>query len=380
MLGAGFSKSFGIPLAQDFIDYARRLVPENGPGTRPNMGTEVTLRPFVRFADRVGLTHIEKLLRCADTLDREARWNGSVPENLRRMVVMAIFDILREAQADQFILGADTRVWDAYLGFLSLAAALGSRGLAAPIVSLNYDTVLECVLDRLHRKAKFETPRDFAVARHVEFAYGGDITSRTWASETGKFEDIAWRFPYWKVHGAINWESCPIHGYRRMLDDLASNTPGRCEIAGCKELTSPLIAYPDEKEGCQPLWKCREEAWGELGRVRTLVVIGVAFSGNDEKLLTRVQKLANAGTRIVVVDPSAVEIAKRISGAAIAIGPPSGGSKFLDVFGEAHGSLRREFEGAIGVAWGTVKSETFFRVNESPADGPAAVIGERSRG
>lgn len=342
LLGAGFSKYFGLPLANELVTRAKLFLQnKNLLGYSPSRKSKVFER-LLGFAEHVASTKninsfdIEQILEAADNKSLIALSNDDPWLGIGTDIRYAIFETFVINHYTIFNNSKKYEIFDSYLRFLDLIDKTGY----GPLISINYDSIPELLLKTA---AISNGNLSNQCAARIRFSYG--IGSDFQALDIGG--PVA-NIRYFKLHGSYNWEKCDKHGFQENTDVLRTRVRGVCRE--CKSPTKPYIIYPElrkqKTEELNKLWiKCKEL----LSTIDKLVVIGVRFNTYDKDLYDLVNELSRK-IQIIIIDPNASLLAKKFDGSALPItNRGKNGSCFEDIFASKSSDARNVFEDAIGV-------------------------------
>ncbi len=346
LTGAGFSKYYGLPLAFEFPQYARRYYESKDWRGYPFVYGRESLRPLFEYPEELSreaghvVDNIEEILRLA-------------PEGFRRnQMLRGIFSVLQAAQHEIEHMKDEHERHNAYLSFLDLVLRGGDQPFAAPIVTVNYDGVPEIVAYNASMDG-LDDPDDW------DFHYIIRPEAHSIISRCGPWPQTIRKFLIYKLHGSISWDRCPKHGLQQITDARRYNTDGRCKVSGCDEATVPYLVYPEQNKRIEgelvDVWK---GAFQALEEVEVVIVIGLAFNPTDTDLLDRTKKLVTPNRKVVVVDPNAKSIAAQSLPGSVPVLVGGSGCKMEDIFGSGNPAARAAFEAATG--W-PVNTMDFFK-------------------
>lgn len=240
LLGAGFSKYFGLPLADEFVSEAQLFLQNKDLlGYSPTRKSEFFER-FIGFNEYliaikgINFFNIEQILQAADQKSLIALSDKDPWLKIGQDIRYAIFEMFIIRHYMIFKSNKKYEIFDSYLRFLDFVCNTGY----GPIISVNYDSILELLL-----KTAAISTGDLSnhCAARIRFKYG--IGKDFHALPIGEpITDVR----YFKLHGSFNWEKCEKHGFQENTDVLRTRVRGMCKE--CKQPNKTIYNLPRAKK------------------------------------------------------------------------------------------------------------------------------------
>jgi len=256
-LGAGFSKSAGFPLINEFAKY------------------------FVKNYYYVkGKCPVEKFKKIRNLLTKDDNIENllynSESENIKNLIIKAIWLTISACSID--FCQNNTNI-DYYLKFLKKIFKE-----KAALISLNYDTVLEICLEHYQFNNNIILPfnnfeyfiPDLQTSEYGPIVFINDdkINTKT--------------IVFLKLHGAFNLFYCKNCGFAYLSDILDSTHSGICKK--CKNTVEVAIVPPEiskKIDKFKNIWHKAEEI---MKNAKIFIFIGINFNESDRDFIELVKK------------------------------------------------------------------------------------------
>lgn len=296
ILGAGASVESGAPLMADFLKRAKQLHRRQAYGAAAPQIEDVLnaaykdLKP-VQVKSTIDYENVEELFSVIDIGQLIRIFGSRSPatiDELRKSIVVFIYRTIEETVRIPY----DGKVMKAPKGYDILAKAVRESiqktarlGLLSEVsfITFNYDTCLELALDLL----------DLGIDYGLSEPFLDDLAN-----------SYQVRIPVLKLHGSMNWATCPkcekivpteINPWRRagriaLLDQgrelplhLGTRIAGNAHRCGTPLDPLPFLVPPTWNKysstgGLQEVWK---RAAKELGSAENIVVVGYSLPVTD---------------------------------------------------------------------------------------------------
>lgn len=298
-LGAGFSKAFGHPVMNEFFAFAdssTRISPEDKDFIKELLKQARIANAFLESSP----TNLEDILSFSEMEDRL-----SLNENQDETNNQKIRLVLQRIYTD---FATTKRFWERFDNFPRFLSFNSENILRKDlsIVTTNYDLSIECALLRFGSKTK------------LNFDYATESTN---VRAIGTMY-LDYGVPVFKLHGSVNWFQREIESNLFVEeigdDDRSSVAIPYVSTYSYPSPNPPLIIPPSflKPDLHKPLGEVWKGAAKKLQEANLLVFIGYSFPLSDTEMTYFLARSLsdNAGLhRIVIIDPSADEIKKKIN-------------------------------------------------------------------
>lgn len=264
VLGAGFSRAAGLPLINDFhqalATYRSEIVRQYG----QHIFDEYQRVIHMGISIEDSFDELEKRGVLTDVfLLREA---------VNSVIAAACETYRRTASQEQIAF---------YSNFLRLV-----KNQNATILTLNYDTVLECTDDINTMNARAEDGAGI-IYPYLSFDYclaGWEPYRNTWDMSPDKrcrlwFHDI----PLIKLHGGINFCLCAVHKWASYADKTTTSRGRICSVKGCGKELEPGIIPPRKVKQITEFSALWDVARNRLAQSQQITLIGVNLNDRDQE-------------------------------------------------------------------------------------------------
>lgn len=276
IFGAGASKQAGIPLMKEFLDVAETLAFPSGDAAQDLHEVQDALSELQRVQAKSYLDYdnIETLFGAVEMAAILQKFPGRAPEQIERLrrAIVSVIVTTVERSAKIEINNNDWLIPQPYGQLIEGIPAKTALTPKPTFITFNYDILFELAMHRLGWTFSYGLNGEPAVP-HI---------SR-----------------YLKLHGSINWGTCPECGriipynvgdaqfpHSRMLKsvyyDLGSkiSTRRHCnsQLAGPPVIVPPTWSKTQYHDKISPVWKAAAEA---LAGARNIFIIGYSFPESD---------------------------------------------------------------------------------------------------
>lgn len=264
VLGAGFSRAAGLPLINGFhqalATYRSEIV------RRYNQDVFEKYQHVINMGISIedSFDELEKRGVLADVfLLREAV----------NSVIAAACETYRRAESQEQI--------TLYSNFLHLV-----RNRNATILTLNYDTILECTdyINTMNARANDGAGITYP---YLSFDYclpGWEPYRSTWDMSPDNRRGLWFHnIPLIKLHGGINFCLCAVHKWAFYTDKTNTSQGRICSVKGCGKELEPGIIPPKKVKQITEFSALWDVARDKLAQSQQITLIGVNLNDRDQE-------------------------------------------------------------------------------------------------